>query len=40
MSFAIIAWGQIATLKKEFEDLKKNLVDSGILKGQAKSEDK
>ena len=25
MTFAIIAWGQIASLKKEFEDLKKSL---------------
>ncbi|MCB0282598.1 MAG: hypothetical protein H6627_14085 [Calditrichae bacterium] len=25
MSFAIIAWTQIAALRKEFEELKKNL---------------
>lgn len=32
MSFGIIAVGKIASLKKEFEDLKKNLEDSGVLK--------
>ena len=37
--FAIIAWGQIAVLRKEFEDLKKNLKDSGVLKEQTKPED-
>lgn len=40
MTFGIIAWGLIATLRKEFEDLKKSLEDSGVLKEQAKSEDK
>ncbi len=40
LSFAIIAWGQIASLKKEFEDLKKSLEDSGVLKERAESEDK
>ncbi len=40
MSFAIIAWGQIASLKKEFKALKKNLEDSGVLKEQAKPKDK
>ena len=38
--FAIIAWGQIASLKKEFEDLKKNLEDSGVLKDQTGSQGK
>ena len=32
MTFGIIAWGLIAKLRKEFEDLKKNLEDSGVLK--------
>ena len=36
-SFGIIAWGLIAKLRKEFEDLKKNLEDSGVLKEQAES---
>ncbi len=40
MIFAIIAWGQIASLKKEFEDLKTNLEGSGVLKELAKLEDK
>ena len=40
MTFAIIAWGQIAGLKKQFEDLKKSLEDSGVLKDRAESEDK
>ncbi len=37
MSFGIIAWGLIGNLRKEFEDLKKNLEDSGVLKDQTKS---
>ena len=37
MSFAIIAWGLVASLRKEFEDLKKNLKDSGVLKDQSES---
>ena len=40
MTFAIIAWAQIASLKKEFDDLKKSLRDSGVLKGRAESGDK
>jgi len=40
MAFGIIAWGLIASLRKEFEDLKKNLEDSGVLKEQTESEDK
>ena len=32
MSFGIIAWGLIARLRKDFEVLKKNLQDSGVLK--------
>ena len=31
MSFAIIGWSQIASLRKELDDLKKKLADSGIL---------
>ena len=38
LSFAIIAWGQISSLRKEFEDLKRNLEDSGVLKEQPKPE--
>ena len=40
LSFAIIAWGLIGRLRKEFEDLKKNLEDTGVLKEQAEPEDK
>ena len=40
MSFAIIAWSLIASLRKEFEELKKNLNDSGVLTKQAEPEDK
>ena len=36
-SFGIINWILIAKLRKEFEDLKKNLEDSGVLKEQADS---
>ena len=36
-NFGIIVWGLIAKLRKEFEDLKKNLEDSGVLKEQADS---
>ena len=32
MTFGIIAMGLVARLRKEFEDLKKNLEDSGVLK--------
>ena len=32
ISFAIIAWGQIAVLRKEFEQLKKKLEDKGVIK--------
>ena len=38
MSFAIIAWGLIASLRKEFEDLKKNLEDSGVVPKQAEKD--
>ena len=34
MTFGIIAWGLIASLRKEFEELKKSLEDSGVLKAQ------
>jgi hypothetical protein len=40
MTFAIIAWGQLASLKKELADLKTSLEDSGVLKQRAESEDK
>ena len=37
MSLAIIGWGLVGNLRNEFEDLKKNLEDSGILKDQTES---
>ena len=40
MTFAIIAWGLIGNLRNEFEALKKNLEDSGVLKNQTKSVNK
>ena len=40
ITFGIIAWSLIAKLRKEFEDLKKSLEDSGVLKKQAKSGEK
>jgi len=40
VTFGIIAWGLIAQLRKDFEDLKKTLKDSGVLKEQTKSVNK
>lgn len=40
MTFGMVALGLIANLRKEFEDLKKNLEDSGVLKAQAETEGK
>ena len=37
MSFAIIAWGLVFSLRTELQDLKKNLEDSGVLKDQTES---
>jgi len=37
---AFVTWGLIIKLRKEFEELKKNLEDSGVLKGQTESGDK
>ncbi len=31
MTFGLVSWGLIASLRKEFEELKKNLEDSGVL---------
>jgi hypothetical protein len=31
LSFAIIAWGQIAALRKEFEELKQKLEAKGVI---------
>ena len=31
VSFAMIAWGQIAVLRKEFDQLQKKLEDSGVI---------
>ncbi len=39
MSLAIIGWGLVGSLRNEFEDLKKNLEDSGVLKDQTESQD-
>ncbi len=38
MSFAIIAWSLTASLRKEFEELKENLKDSGVLTKQAEKD--
>ena len=35
MTLAIIAWGQLASLQKEFDDMKKSLEESGVLKERA-----
>ena len=40
LSFALIAWERIAKLRKEFEDMKKKIEDSGVLKDLTKPEDK
>lgn len=40
LSFALIAWERIAKLRKEFEDMKMKIEDSGVLKDQTKPEDK
>ena len=40
MSFAIIAMGLVVNLRNEFQALKKNLEDSGVLKVQTKSVNK
>ncbi len=37
MGMATTAWGLVGSLRKEFEDLKKNLEDSGVLKDQIES---
>ena len=37
MAFAIIAWGLVDNLRKEFESLKKSLENSGVLKGLTES---
>ncbi len=34
LSFALIAWGQIAALRKEFESLKQKLEQTGVLKNE------
>lgn len=31
LSFAIMAWGQVSSLKKEFDELKKTLEEQGVL---------
>ena len=38
--FALPALGLVVNLRKEFEDLKKNLKNSSVLKEQAEPEDK
>ena len=37
--FAFVCMGSFATLKKELEELKKDLVEAGVLKEQTESED-
>ena len=39
-SLAIVAMGLVVNLRNEFEALKKNLEDSGVLKDQTKSVNK
>ena len=34
MTFGIIAWGLIANLRKDLEELKRRLADAGVLEGQ------
>ena len=38
MTFGIISWGLIGSLRKEFEDLKVSLEASGVLKAQTESQ--
>ena len=38
MTFGIIAFGLVANLRKEVEELKKDLVDAGVLGNQPQSE--
>ncbi len=40
LSVAMTAKNQLASLKQEFEDLKKKTEDSGVLNGQTQPEDK
>lgn len=40
MVFGIIAWGLVAKLQKEVDDLKKALKDSGVLKSEPEPEGK
>ena len=39
MTFGIIAWSHIASLSKDLQDLKKDLVDSGLLREKLDSAD-
>ena len=38
MTFGIIAWGLVANLRKDLEDLKKQLIASGVLNEKVESE--
>jgi hypothetical protein len=38
MTFGIIALGLVANLRKDLEDLKKQLIDSGVLNEKVESE--
>ncbi|MCW8850131.1 MAG: hypothetical protein OQJ81_09165 [Melioribacteraceae bacterium] len=38
LSFALIAWERIAKLKKEFDSLKEELSNSGLIKVKLESE--
>lgn len=38
MTFGMIAWGLVAKLQKEVDDLKKNLKESGVLESESEPE--
>ena len=40
LSFALIAWERISGLRKEFDKLKNDLADSGIIKVNSESTEK
>lgn len=39
MTFGIMAWSHVANLNKDFEELKKSLINSGVLKEKLSAED-
>jgi len=40
MTFGIISWSYVASLSKDFEELKKSLEDTGVLKERVDSGNK